>query len=165
MYLIDVFLIYSIIGHLFEVVVDLILNIKPGSGILYGPWPPIYGFGVLIMLFIKKRLEKYKLNKFLEICLYFLIVVLILTILEELGGVLLAKVFNKTLWDYSNLNGHITKYIAIETSLGWGLGSILIGYVIHPHLKKLIKKIPFFLSALLFISFMIDVVVTICLKI
>ncbi len=162
MYFINVFLVYAIIGHLFEVGVDLVLDVKPGSGILYGPWTPIYGLGVLIMLFIKRRLEKLNLNKFLEIILYFISVVVILTVLEQLGGVLLKSFFHKTLWDYSNLKFHITKYIALETSLGWGIGAILIGYVIHPFLKKYIAKIPFLVSALIFIIFGIDIILTIC---
>ena len=161
MYYINVFLVYSMIGHLFEVIVDLILNIKPGSGILFGPWTPIYGFGVLIMLYLKRKLEKLNLTKFKEIVLYFICIVVILTILEQTGGVLLAKLFHKTLWNYENLKFHLTKYIALETSLGWGIGAIFIGYVIHPHLKKLIKKIPFLISALVFSAFMIDVIVTI----
>ena len=71
MYYINVFLVYSMIGHLFEVIVDLILNIKPGSGILFGPWTPIYGFGVLIMLYLKRKLEKLNLTKFYLHCSYF----------------------------------------------------------------------------------------------
>ncbi len=161
MYLINIFLSYSIIGYLFELIVDLILNIKPSSGILFGPWTPIYGFGVLIMLFIKNKLQKLNLNKVLEIIIFFFIIVITLTLLEQLGGVLLAKLFHKTLWDYRNLKFHITKYIALETSLGWGFGSIIIAYVIHPYFKKLLKKIPFLISALVFIAFAIDVIITI----
>ncbi len=162
MYFINIFLIYSIMGHLFEVIVDLILNIKPGSGILYGPWTPIYGFGVLLMLGIKKILEKFNLKKGIQIILYFISVVIILTILEQIGGVLLDKCFHKTLWNYSNLPLHITKYIAVETSLGWGGGAIIIGYVIQPFLQKYIAKIPFLLTALVFCAFMIDAILTIC---
>ncbi len=161
MYLINIFLSYSIIGYLFELIVDLILKIKPSSGILFGPWTPIYGFGVLIMLFIKNKLQKLNLNKVLEIIIFFFIIVITLTLLEQLGGVLLAKLFHKTLWDYRNLKFHITKYIALETSLGWGLGSIIIAYVIHPKFKKILKKIPFLISSLVFIAFAIDVIITI----
>ncbi len=161
MYYINVFFVYSIIGFIFEIVISLILGSKLNSGILYGPWTPIYGIGVLIMLFMKRKLQKLKLNKFMEIFIYFFSVVIILTLLEQLGGVLLATFFHKTLWDYRNLKYHITKYIALETSLGWGIGAIFIAYIVHPYLKKFIKKIPFLVSALMMIIFSIDVIILI----
>ena len=113
------------------------------------------------MLGIQKFLQRHKLKKGYEIILYALCIFFLLTILEQLGGVLLAKVFHKTLWDYSNLKFHLTKYIALEISLGWTMGAIIIAYVIHPFLKKLIKKIPFIISALVFIIFVIDGIITI----
>ena len=161
MYYINVFFVYSIIGFIFEIVISLILGSKLNSGILYGPWTPIYGIGVLIMLFMKRKLQKLKLNKFMEIFIYFFSVVIILTLLEQLGGVLLDTFFHKTLWDYRNLKYHITKYIALETSLGWGIGAIFIAYIVHPYLKKFIKKIPFLVSALMMIIFSIDVIILI----
>ena len=86
MYYINVFFVYSIIGFIFEIVISLILGSKLNSGILYGPWTPIYGIGVLIMLFMKRKLQKLKLNKFMEIFIYFFSVVIILTLLEQLGA-------------------------------------------------------------------------------
>ena len=160
MYYLNVFLSYSIIGYIFELIVDLILNIKPKSGIMFGPWTPIYGFGVLLMLFIHHILKKKNFNKFLEIFLYFIIIIVLLSALEQLGGVLLDTLFNKTLWDYSNLKFHLSKYVALEISLGWGIGAILIVYVIHPYFKKLLTKIPFIISALTFIVFIIDAIMT-----
>lgn len=134
---------------------------KLDSGILFGPWTPIYGIGVLIMLFIKRRVKRLNLNKFLELIIYFLIVTIVLTIIEQIGGMLLEFLFHKELWDYSNMKFHITKYIALEISLIWGGLSILIAYVIHPFLKKLIVKIPFIVFAIITILFSIDVILTI----
>ncbi len=161
MYYMLVFYIYSIIGYIFEIIVNLVRNAKPSSSILFGPWTPIYGFGVLIMLFVKRKLKKLKLNKILELIVYFIVITIIITVLEQIGGLVLRYVFDKTLWDYSNLRFHITKYIALETSLGWGLLSILVAYVIHPKLKKIIAKIPFWIFVLITILFSIDVAYTI----
>ena len=158
---INVFLVYSIIGYLFELIVCLFAKTKPNSGILFGPWTPIYGIGVLIMLGIQKFLQRHKLKKAYEIILYALCIFFLLTILEQLGGVLLAKVFHKTLWDYSNLKFHLTKYIALEISLGWTIGAIIIAYLIHPLVKRLIKKIPFLFTALGLIAMSIDIIITI----
>ena len=115
MYKLNIFLLYSFLGYIFEIIVDLIMKIKPSSGIMSGPFTPIYGLGVLIMLQIKDLYQRLDLNKFLEIALYFITVIIVLTILEQIGGMLLDKVFNKTLWDYSDYKFHITKYIALST--------------------------------------------------
>lgn len=160
MFYINIFLVYSIIGFFFELLVDLILKIKPGSGIMFGPWTPIYGIGVLIMLLLKRFLEKFNLNKFFEIFIYFISVTILITILEQLGGVLLKEIFNKTLWSYTDLKFHITKYIALEVSLGWGVGAIIIAYVINPLIEKLINIIPKFITILIFVLFIIDAVIT-----
>ena len=160
MYFINVFLSYSILGYLFELIVALIMDNKLNSGIMFGPWTPIYGFGVLIMIFVKKRLEKLKLNKWLEIILYFLIIIISLTILEQIGGVLLEKIFNKELWNYSNLKFHLTKYTALEISLGWSIGAIILIYLIHPKLKKILLKVPFLITAITFIIFITDTIIT-----
>lgn len=157
---INIFLFYSLLGHVFELVVNLILNTTPKSGIMFGPWTPIYGLGVLIMLQIKKVLEKFNLNKIFEIIIYFFSVVIILSLLEQLGGVLLKVFFDKILWDYSDLKFHITKYVALEISLGWGIGAIIIAYVINPFVEKLLVRIPKFVSILIFMIFIIDAVFT-----
>ena len=160
MYILTIFLSYSFFGFIFETIVSLVTDGKLNSGIMFGPWTPIYGFGVLIMLFLKKQLKKLNLKKYQEIIVFFLSIVVILSLLEQTGGMLLDKVFHKTLWDYSNLKFHITKYIALEISLGWGLGAIIIGYIIHPKLKKYFQKMPFVITAIAALIFSIDAIIT-----
>lgn len=157
---INTFLTYSIIGYIFEIILTIIFKRKPISGIMYGPWTPIYGIGVLIILFIYRFVNNFHLNKLLEIIIFFILITIILTLIEQLGGVLLDKLFHKSLWNYSNYKLHITKYIAVEVSLIWGLFSIIIAYIIHPLFSKAIYNIPFLISALLFILFSIDAIVT-----
>ena len=157
----NIFLIYSILGFFFELVMCLFMKKRPKSGIMYGPWTPIYGIGVLIMLLVKHTLERFHLNKLVELILFFVIIVIVLMILEQLGGVLLDKVFHKTLWDYRDLKFPITKYIALEVSVGWGLASIIIAYVIQPAINRLLKHIPYTLTIIFFIIFIIDGITTI----
>ena len=160
MYKLNIFLLYSFLGYIFEIIVDLIMKIKPSSGIMSGPFTPIYGLGVLIMLQIKDLYQRLDLTKFLEIALYFITVIIVLTILEQIGGMLLDKVFNKTLWNYSDYKFHITKYIAVEVSLFWGVASIIIGYLVNPLLDKIIYKIPPFLTIFVLIIFITDAINT-----
>ena len=57
-YYINYFFLFSIIGHFIETV--LIKNFT--SGILYGWWTPVYGFGVVLILLIGKLIDKIPLR-------------------------------------------------------------------------------------------------------
>ena len=148
MYYINCFFIYSIIGFLFEHIIYFLLGHEGDSGILYGPWTPVYGIGILIIIlvsnFIFKNLHS---SKLLQTLVIFIAVVVLLTTIELLGGILIEKIFKITFWDYSNFKFHIGKYIALEISLAWGLLSIFVVYIIKPLLDKLIFKITILLKS------------------
>ena len=87
----------------------------------YGPWMPIYGFGVIIMIFLTRLVfNRIKLNRPLKIVILFLAITIILTILELIGGYLTEFAFHKSFGDYTDLKFNFGKYIALEVSLGWG---------------------------------------------
>ena len=58
MYLLNCFFIYSIIGFFIESMFTLIVNGHFSSGILYGPWTPVYGFGAILTIIISKKIFK-----------------------------------------------------------------------------------------------------------
>ena len=62
MYYINNFLLFSIIGHILESVVYLILNNDGYSGIMYGPWTPVYGFGIILIIIIYNFIKKANLS-------------------------------------------------------------------------------------------------------
>ncbi len=150
MYYVNAFFIYSIIGFIFEVVVSLLKKVKIGSGILYGPWTPIYGIGAVLVIIIYKLLAKYlHFNKIIEVIIFLITITIILTILEYLGGVIIEKIFKVTFWDYSKFKYHIGKYIALEISLVWAIGALIIVYIINPLVDKLIPIIPSYITIIL----------------
>lgn len=165
MYYINCFFVYSIIGFFFEHLIYLLLNHQGDSGILYGPWTPVYGIGILIIIivsdFIFKNLHA---SKFLQTLVIFIAIVVLLTTIEFLGGILIEKIFNMTFWNYENLKFHIGKYIALEVSLGWGILSIFVVYVVKPLLDKVIVKIPSWLTIMCICFFLVDAVSTLLLK-
>ena len=59
MYYINYFFIFAIIGHFIETV--FIPNFN--SGILYGWWTPVYGFGAVLILITGKVINKINWNK------------------------------------------------------------------------------------------------------
>ena len=128
---------------------------------LYGPFTPIYGLGALLILVISKFIFNIlNLNKVLEVIIIVLSLTIILTVLEWIGGILIEKIFHVTFWNYSNFKFHIGKYVALEVSFIWALGSLLVIYVLQPLIDKFIFSIPSYVTYILIIIFTIDLVVT-----
>lgn len=161
MYYLNCFFVYSIIGHLLETVNAIITHTNFKSGILYGFWTPVYGVGAVTILFVSEYLFKnLHMNRVFETIVVFLVVGIVLSTLEALGGVLIEKLYGITFWDYSNHKYHIGKYVSIEMTLTWGIISIIFIYAIHPLLKGLIKKIPFWVTIILCFLFFFDMLKT-----
>lgn len=156
MYYINVFFIFSIIGHILENFVYVHVD----SGILYGFWTPIYGFGVLLILFIDYVLKKLKINKYLYPFVLFIISAVFLSTLEYIGGTIIENLYGRIFWDYSYQKFHIGKYTSLKMCFLWGLSSIAIIYIFKPFLDKFIKKIPKFITYILVFLFIIDIIVT-----
>lgn len=160
MYYINNFLFFSILGHFLESIIYLFLN-NGYSGILYGPWTPVYGFGIIVIILIHKYLNKTKLTGIKKVISIFLLSMILLTFIEFIGGILIEYLFHKELWSYTNLKFHIGKYIALEISLIWGLCSIFYIYLIKPLTDKIIKRIPYYITICISVFFIIDLFVTV----
>ncbi len=165
MYYFNNFLLFSIFGHLLESIIYLFLNNNGYSGILYGPWTPVYGFGIILIIIIYNLIKKTKLTGIKKVISIFLISMILLTIIEFIGGISIEYFFHKKLWSYTNLKFHIGRYIALEISIIWGLCSILYIYLIKPITDKIIKRIPYYITICISVFFVIDLILTIINKI
>ena len=162
LYYINVFLIYSILGYIWEEVINLVLSSKISNGFFIGPWIPIYGFGACIIIFVMRFIfNRIKVSRFIKIILLFIISSIILTLMELLGGVFVEYLTGKSYWDYSSLKFNFGHYIALEISLVWGIMSIVVTYLIKPLLDKLIKKIPKYITYIFIGLVILDVLYTI----
>lgn len=165
-YYFNCFWIYSIIGFILETIFYNIFNWSGESGILYGPWTPLYGFGSIIIISTTKYIFKnYKHNKFLKLILVFLFNAILLSLIELIGGLLIEKLFQITWWDYSNHKYHLGKYVCLDMSLLWGLSSVILIYIIKPLFDKIITKIPKLVGVLFSSIILIDFIITIINKI
>ena len=164
-YYLNNFLLFSFFGFLFENIMHLITAGSLTNNPFYGPWMPIYGFGVIIMIFLTRLVfNRVKLNRPLKIIILFLTVTIILTILELAGGYLTEFVFHKSFWDYTDLKFNFGKYIALEVSLGWGVACLIFLYVVKPLTDMFIEKIPKFISIILLILIITDFIFSFFLK-
>lgn len=115
-------------------------------GFLNGPVCPIYGVGVVIVLFFLDPLRK---NTFL----LFVGSVLLTSLLEWLTGFVLEKIFHQRWWDYSNEPFNLGGYICLRFSITWGLACLIVVDIIHPSILWLIRLIPHTLGIVLLAVF------------
>lgn len=151
-----IFIVYSIIGWLMEV---LIVSTKKRKitdrGFLIGPWCPIYGFGAL---FITLLLRKY----YEDPLVLFIMSFLVGSILEYVTSYLMEKIFHARWWDYSEHKFNVNGRISLTTSLGFGLLGLILVYIFNPFFLKIIKNIPstifHIIMIIILIFFIIDVI-------
>lgn len=130
------FFFYSFLGWCSEVCFAAIKNGHfVNRGLLNGPYCPIYGFGVCIVVFCLTPLED-------SIPMLFAGSVIVASALEFVTGFLLEKLFHQKWWDYSHMPFNIGGYICPLFSLLWGLVCVFIFKFIHPLTAKLISAIP-----------------------
>lgn len=160
MYLLNSFFIYSILGYVFEIIFGFIIgSTNPESGVLYGPWTPIYGIAAILIMIISERVfSNLHMKRWKETIVVFLIIVVILMLLEFLGGYLIEVIFGFTFWDYSNYRFHIGKYTCLEIGFVWGILAMIFIYVLKPLLDKYIKRIPKFITILVTFLFIFDLI-------
>ena len=156
-YYLNNFLIYSIFGFIVETTLKYLFFPKLNNGSLYGPWIPIYGLGVCIIIIIMRLVfNRIKVNRLLKIALVFIISFIILSLLELIAGHILELITHKAFWNYTDKTFKIGKYICLEMSLIWGTMSLIVIYFIKPLVDKIIKKIPSSITYLVLIIFLID---------
>lgn len=162
MYYLNTFYFYSIIGFFIETIFLRLINSDGTSGIMYGPFTPIYGIGAIIILLISKFILKtFKTNKLTNSVLIFLSTTIILSLIEFIGGILIENIFGIVFWDYSDQKLSLGKYVSIPMSLLWGFMSIIFIYIIKPLFDKLILKIPKLVTIIVTIIFLTDLFITI----
>lgn len=166
MYYLFIFAFYSIIGWIFETLIALIANIDFNSGIMHGPWTPVYGLSAIIMIIIwRKWLYNIKNKKILKSFIFFLATMFVLSILELVAGLLIQLLMGTTYWDYSKVFPlHIGKFISVEVGILWGILSLLTIWFINPKIEKLIVKIPKVIIYIFYGIFLLDLIITILTK-
>lgn len=130
------FLIYSFLGWILEVIHAIYGKRKlVNRGFLNGIVCPVYGFS---MVFLSIFLDSLRSDWFY----LFLGCMIIGSVIELVTGVVLEKVFQIRMWDYSHMRFQVGGYVCLKYAVFWGaLGTLLIKLV-NPLLLGIIPKIP-----------------------
>lgn len=124
-------------------------------GFLNGPYCPIYGLGMLIVILVLTPIKDSLVLLFAGSCL-------LTTILEYITGWILEKAFGNKWWDYSNIPFNLQGYVCLKFSVIWGLGGMFIMKIIHPIIYRLITWIPKEVGIVLLIVMLVVFIADIC---
>ena len=160
-----IFAIFAIVGWIIEVIYRSIINKKfINPGFLTGCVVPLYGVGTVIINSICNIFDKIESNY--KLLLIVVVSTIILTILELITGIVMLKLFNVKLWDYSDEKLNYKGLICLKFSLAWGILVILFYLTIYPHLNNIIvelltKTITLLLLGAFYGIFLVDFCVSI----
>lgn len=154
-----IFIIYAFLGWCTEVAyAALDLGKFVNRGFLNGPYCPIYGVGVLIVIDVLTPLKD-------NLLILFAGSFLLTSVLEYLTGWILEKVFHNKWWDYSEFPFNIKGYVCLKFSILWGLACSFIMLVLHPMIYNFVlffpKKVGIVLLIAVFLAFAVDCIFTV----
>lgn len=135
------FIVYSILGFLFETGLFAVLGKDFNSGFTFGPYTIVYGISLAIMFVIFKFVFKHIQNKYTKYIVSFALSFIIISLLEFSGGMFIEKIFGIVYWDYSEYPLTFYKYVNVFVSLFWSIASILIFKFVFPLTNKIFKYI------------------------
>lgn len=159
-YVFLIFFIYSILGYFCECLYCTIRTKKIVSnrGFLVGPYLPIYGTGLLLIIILLSKYYKDPL-------VLFIMSSLLATVIEYFTSYIMEIVFKARWWDYSDRKYNVNGRICLLNTFLFGIGGLLIMYIINPIITGLLSKLSIKLLIVIgiisFVIFMSDVFISI----
>ena len=128
-----IFMIGSILGYVVEMIVALVQNghFVSRQGLLYGPFTPVYGIGILVY-YIFFRIVKNRDKK-----IVFISSMILGGITEYLCSYIQEKAFGTVSWDYSNWLFNINGRTTLIHCTYWGFAGLLYVSYIEPLIPKI----------------------------
>lgn len=132
-HLIQWFLVYSILGWMVESVYMSLCNRRlTNRGFVKGPVCPIYGFGALGVYFILRPFDGH------YIVLYFM-GALMATSFEFMVAKFMRYFFGAVWWDYQDKPFNYQGVVCLESTLAWGLYTILLFGFLQRMVERLVE--------------------------
>ena len=154
------FLVFSIFGWILETLIRLINDgVLGGTGVLYGPWLPLYGiYGILILLLWKQHIAKRPV-------LVFLLNFLLYSVLEYFANSIAELITGHALRDYSEFFLNLNDRIYLGGSVTFALIGCAFLYYLAPRWSERYMKLGhskrIFLCAVLYLLFFADILFTV----
>ena len=132
-----IFMIGSIIGYIVEMIVALVQegHLESRQGVIYGPFTPIYGVGIVIYYLAFQKIKTRDKKKI------FLISMILGGTVEYLFSFLQEKIFGTVSWDYSNWILNINGRTTLIHCTYWGFAGLLYMSLIEPIIPKIEEMI------------------------
>ena len=130
------FYIYCFCGWVWESAYVSVCERKPvNRGFLKGPFLPIYGSGAICILIVTIPVR----GNIPAMCI---VGMGSATVLEYITSVLMETLFKVRYWDYSHKKFNFQGQICLESSLAWGLLTILMTRMIHKPIEAFAFWLP-----------------------
>ena len=128
-----IFMIGCILGYVVEMIVALVQNghFVSRQGLLYGPFTPVYGIGILVY-YIFFKIVKNRNKK-----IVFISSMILGGITEYLCSYIQEKAFGTVSWDYSNWLFNINGRTTLIHCTYWGFAGLLYVSYIEPLIPKI----------------------------
>ena len=143
------YFVFSVLGWVWESIYCTAKERKwQNRGFLYGLLCPIYGFGSVIGLLFYDLIS-YSIIPRLSWWMILIAGFFISMLLEYPTSYILERQFHARWWDYSDLPLNINGRISVITSVGFGIGAIIILNYLIPNFEKTYITIPDFIIAII----------------
>ena len=141
------FIIYSVMGWIMETILCSYNEKKfVNRGYLSGPYCPIYGVGMCLIILTLSSYQDRLTDLFLG-------GILVASTLEYFTGWLMEKLFHTKWWDYSDKKFNLHGRICLQISLAWGVLSLVIIKVVQPFVNQFVNWFPVNIGKVILIVF------------
>ncbi len=129
------YILFCVLGWVWEVSLHYMQTGEfANRGTLHGPWLPIYGTGILIVMLACAHFRK---NPAVE----FILAVILCGSLEYFSSLSLEMQYHRRWWSYDGYFLNLDGRICAEGLLVFGVGSLIVVYIVAPILDMLLSLI------------------------
>ncbi len=131
------FFFYSFVGWCFETTYVTVHEKKfVNRGFMRGPFIPLYGCGGIMMLLVSRPYYDNVLLVYISGCIG-------ATVLEYVTSVVMEALFKVRYWDYSHKKIHFQGRISLESTLTWGVCTVVFTHYLQLPVERVILSIPY----------------------
>ena len=132
-------LIYSFLGYMLERIINVIAYEElTDGGLLYGPYQPIYGAGVVGAIIINDLyIKKLNLKSIYKDIILLITAIITTAISEAVTGFGYDYLYGISLWNYDEFFTCSYKYVCLVPTSLFGVGSFLVIKYFHQYIKNL----------------------------